>query len=111
VRPSYPIPLAIGAGCFVFICPQLKIQRYLVCASRTDIVGSDGFAPLHSAAKQNSVGIPTLLEEYGAEIVSGVRGLRLCPQLPAGKGTPIICCTHAFVRMFAHGRTLATTTT
>lgn len=43
-----------------------------VHASRTDIVGKDGFSPMHWAAKENHLGIPTLLEEYGAEIVSGV---------------------------------------
>ena len=36
-----------------------------------DIVGTDGFAPMHWAAKEGHEGLPTLLSDYGAEVDLG----------------------------------------
>ena len=60
---------------------SIEADSMALCVRRTDIVGSDGFAPLHLAAKQNNVGIPTLLEEYGAEIVRVGRDWQVCVRL------------------------------
>ena len=62
---------ALHTACFLGESRRDIIEALLEAGAETDIVGRDGFSPLHWAAKQNNLGIPTLLEEYGAEIDLG----------------------------------------
>jgi ankyrin repeat protein len=62
---------ALHTACFLGKSRRDIIETLLEAGAETDIVGKDGFSPLHWAAKENHEGIPTLLEEYGAEMNLG----------------------------------------